>query len=152
MDDEQYVINYDDLDEAVCWRLLSGGGVGRVAFVYDGEPVILPVNFGVTSENVVFRTGDRSMLHELGNGTLVAFEADETDHVAQSGWDVLLKGHLWDVEDESTVPHLDELAVRPWVPGSHDRWMRIVPIAVTGRMITRHRVSHDGRPSYMPPD
>ena len=42
--EHHYVVNYDDLEEAVCWRLVERAFVGRVGFVFDGEPFVLPVN------------------------------------------------------------------------------------------------------------
>ena len=46
---------------------------------------------------------------------------------------------------------LRHLALHPWVEGVQDRWMKIVPSAVTGRITSRHRAPISGIP-YMPPD
>jgi nitroimidazol reductase NimA-like FMN-containing flavoprotein (pyridoxamine 5'-phosphate oxidase superfamily) len=112
--------------------------VGRVGFVYDGEPVVLPVNSQLTDGKIAFRTAGDSMLHELGNGELVAFEADHVDPVAESGWSVLVRGHLWDVTDQALVDRLTSASNHPWAPGPKDRWMVIEPTKVSGRSIMRH--------------
>jgi nitroimidazol reductase NimA-like FMN-containing flavoprotein (pyridoxamine 5'-phosphate oxidase superfamily) len=136
--DGTYVVNYEDLEEAVCWRLVSRVAIGRVGFIYDGEPMVLPVNSMLTEGKIAFRTAGDSMLHELGDGELVAFEADHVDPVAESGWSVLVRGNLWAVDDAALLERLASAAAHPWAPGPKDRWMVIEPTKVSGRSITRH--------------
>ncbi|MFD0533894.1 pyridoxamine 5'-phosphate oxidase family protein [Actinomadura luteofluorescens] len=46
----------EELDRAECMKLLSGGSIGRVAFD-DGEgPTVVPVNYAVEGDSVIFRT------------------------------------------------------------------------------------------------
>lgn len=137
-DEQHYVVNYDDLEVEVCWRLITRVAIGRVGFVYDGEPMVLPVNCVAIDGNIAFRTAGDSMLHNLGEGTRVAFEADHVDPVAESGWSVLVRGNLWEVVDEAARDRLAALPTHPWAPGPIDRWMMIVPTVVSGRSITRH--------------
>ncbi|HEX2783053.1 MAG TPA: pyridoxamine 5'-phosphate oxidase family protein [Ilumatobacteraceae bacterium] len=136
--EHQYIVNYDDVEEAVCWRLASSVAVGRVGFVYDDDPIVLPVNSMVVDGRIAFRTAGDSMLHDLGSGVRVAFEADHFDAVAESGWSVLVRGHLWEVVDDELRNRLIEASTHPWVPGPKDRWMIIEPSVVSGRSITRH--------------
>jgi uncharacterized protein len=136
--EHQYVVNYEDLEESVCWRLVNRVVVGRVGFVFDGEPFVLPVNCAVVDGKIAFRTAGDSMLHTLGDGVRVAFEADHVDPVAESGWSVLVRGELWEVVDEDLRDRLVSAETHPWAPGPIDRWMIIVPSVVSGRSITRH--------------
>jgi hypothetical protein len=39
-----------------CYDLLSPGGVGRVAFTTADAPVVLPVNYAMVGQTVIFRT------------------------------------------------------------------------------------------------
>ena len=137
-EEHHYVVNYDDLEESVCWRLVNRVVVGRVGFIYDDEPMVLPVNCAVVDGNIAFRTAGDSMLHNLGEGARVAFEADHVDPVAESGWSVLVRGNLWELNDEALRAKLVEGTSHPWAPGTIDRWMVIVPSVVSGRSITRH--------------
>lgn len=137
-DEHQYVVNYDDLEESVCWRLISRVAVGRVGFIYDGEPMVLPVNCVVVDGNIAFRTAGDSMLHDLGDGTRVAFEADHVDPVAESGWSVLVRGSLREVLDNELRDRLVAAGSHPWAPGPKDRWMVVTPTVISGRSITRH--------------
>jgi hypothetical protein len=135
---EQHVVNYDDLEESVCWRLVARVAIGRVGFIYDGEPMVLPVNSALVDGKIAFRTAGDSMLHDLGAGERVAFEADHVDPVSESGWSVLVRGNLWEATDDDLLKQLTTSSAHPWAPGPKDRWMVIVPSAVSGRSITRH--------------
>lgn len=139
--EEEYEILVDDLDEATCWRLLSRAGFGRVGFL-DGEEdlVVLPVNAAVVHDRIMIRTAEgTSLARAATSGGRVAFEADHTDRVAESGWSVLVRGHLRDVTDAEERRHVDDLTVRPWMPGPRDVWLTIDPFEVTGRSIHRRR-------------
>ena len=113
-------------------------------FCQDGEPGALPVNCAVADRTIVFRTSADTTFFEFSHGSRVAFEADHTDHIAESGWSVLVRGTLHEVTDPAEIDALASLPVHPWAPGTRDRWMRIVPDNVTGRTISRHLLV-DGR-------
>lgn len=148
-----YDIIIDELGEDTCWRMLARAGLGRIAYVDDDEPVVLPINAGVYNRQVVFRTAEGSSLANKGDGSKVAFEADETNRTEESGWSVLVRGRLWDVTGSPEVEGWSDFAVHPWAPPPRDRWMLIKPTLVTGRTIERHRKVGPGpRVPYMEPD
>jgi nitroimidazol reductase NimA-like FMN-containing flavoprotein (pyridoxamine 5'-phosphate oxidase superfamily) len=126
-----------ELDPDVCWRLVAHAGFGRVAFVRDGEPWVLPVNCVADGRSIVFRTAEGSMLHRLGPRALVTFEADGIDRAAESGWSVLVRGHLREITDGDELAALADGGPEPWAPGPRDQWLRIEPFDVTGRIISR---------------
>jgi uncharacterized protein len=135
-----YEVNLEVPDRATCWRLVARAGFGRVAFFHDDELHVLPVNAAVKGEKVIFRAVTGSRLAQVGNGSMVAFESDEPDPAAESGWSVLVRGSLWDVTDTQMASGWDELTVRSWAPGRHGRWMCLEPTSVTGRVLSRLRV------------
>jgi nitroimidazol reductase NimA-like FMN-containing flavoprotein (pyridoxamine 5'-phosphate oxidase superfamily) len=141
------VVTIDDLVEEVCWHLLAGSRVGRIGFVADEQPWILPVNFVMRGRAVVFRTSEGSMLHGLGDGATVAVEVDHVDHAARTGWSVLARGRAWEVNDPEQIATFADGAVEPWAPGVRDRWLWVVPHSISGRAISRHRL--DARPPYV---
>lgn len=151
---DEYDVAVTELDEETCWRLLARAGFGRVGFVdMDDELVVLPVNAGVHDRRVIFRTAEGTSFARRGDGSMVAFEADHTDTVAEAGWSVIVRGRLWDVSDAPVPAEWHEFAVHPWAPPPRDRWMAIDPVRVTGRMVERHRrVSAGTRVPYMAPD
>ena len=130
----------DDLDIDVCWKLLGAQRVGRVAFVLDGEAIIVPVNHAVDGHTIVFRTGATALLEGLAGGSAMAFEVDGADTAIETGWSVLVRGVASEVTDESERARLARLPLHPWAPGERDRWLRVLPTSVTGRAISRPRV------------
>jgi uncharacterized protein len=150
---EQFDIKMSELDEDTCWRMLARAAVGRIGFVDGDDVVVLPVNAAVRGGRVIFRTAAGSSLAIRADGAKVAFEADHTDRVAESGWSIVVRGRLWDVTDAPESQSWNDASVHPWAPPPRDRWMMIEPHAVSGRMIERRRVMAAGqRVSYMAPD
>jgi uncharacterized protein len=149
----EFVVDMDELDIEVCWWLIARTRFGRVAFVADGVPAVRPVNCGVLNRQVVFRTGADTALGRMTDGSPVAFEVDQTDQAAESGWSVIVTGHLAPVTDADELARLAEFELHPWAPGARDRWMKVTPTEVTGREVTRHRdLTASGQVPYMPPD
>jgi nitroimidazol reductase NimA-like FMN-containing flavoprotein (pyridoxamine 5'-phosphate oxidase superfamily) len=138
----------DDLETEVCWRLLATQPIGRLAFVAEGVPHVYPLNHRVAGHSIVFRTADDAALGELVGGPVVAFEADDADASAETGWSVLAYGRLEVITDDAEVADLAALDVHAWAPGK-DRWVRIRPDHVSGRAISRRRRA-DGSGEFVP--
>ena len=84
----------EELDEDTCLQLISGGGVGRLAYASRFGPAVLPVNYALHDGAVVFRTAEHGPLDEdlrtgIGGAEYrVAFEIDDIDLAGQQGWSV----------------------------------------------------------------
>ena len=121
-----------------CLRLLSSVPVGRVGFFADGEIVILPVNYLVDGQDVIFRTGAGSKLTSVGSKNLVGFEADCYAAPARSGWSVVASGFTEIVDSDAEIRRLDNLGLRSWVDSADaPSWIRIRPTSITGRRVNR---------------
>jgi nitroimidazol reductase NimA-like FMN-containing flavoprotein (pyridoxamine 5'-phosphate oxidase superfamily) len=129
-----------ELDEAESLKLVSRGGIGRIAYQSWFGPAVLPVNYKWHGGAVVFRTTRHSALDEdlqtgiAGGEYLVAFEVDAIDEIGRQGWSVLIQGpahHVSEAERESA----ERAGVEPWPAGERELFMRIVPNRVTGRRI-----------------
>jgi nitroimidazol reductase NimA-like FMN-containing flavoprotein (pyridoxamine 5'-phosphate oxidase superfamily) len=120
-----------------CFRLLASQTVGRLAFLAGDQPLVLPVNFAVVRDVVVFRTGRGSKL-SAALGTKVSFEVDEVDIAAGEGWSVVVQG----VAEEIThTDHWFDEALRrgaapTWMSGGLDHYVRIIPHVISGRRLT----------------
>lgn len=120
-----------ELSRDDCFVLLRTVEVGRVAVARaDRAPLVVPVNFTVDGDAVVFRTDSGTKLQAVTTGP-IAFEADNIDSFRRQGWSVLLEGRAY-VATHWEVGHLD---VAPWAGGRRDHWVRLVPTEVSGRMI-----------------
>ncbi len=119
-----------------CFLLLESVPVGRIGFVAGGEVVILPVNFVVDGQDVVFRTGAGSKLSAVEVGHYVGFEADSYDAATRTGWSVVVNGLAEVVEADAEAARLDGLGVPAWGGTDAGRvWVRIRPMSVAGRRI-----------------
>ncbi|HEY5836335.1 helix-turn-helix domain-containing protein [Streptomyces sp.] len=127
---------FTELGAQECLALLSDHGVGRVAVTTDAGPAILPVNYEVVDETVVFRTAPASA-PSLAADREVAFEVDRIDEALSEGWSVLLLGPAAEVTDADDVRRLQQQAhSSPWAGGNRPVWIRIRPVRITGRRIT----------------
>ena len=75
----------EELDAAECLRLVAGQQIGRVAYNSRSGPMVLPVNYRLFEDSIVFRTAQGSAMDEdLTTGIadaeyLIAFEIDKLD-------------------------------------------------------------------------
>jgi nitroimidazol reductase NimA-like FMN-containing flavoprotein (pyridoxamine 5'-phosphate oxidase superfamily) len=127
----------EDLSSDECFTLLGQETVGRLVYVDDLGPAVVPVNYALAGHAIVFRSEDGSKVRALREHD-VAFQVDRIDEASRSGWSVLVRGTSEEVEFE----HLHELLGRidgyvplPWKKGIHKIWVVITPKLVTGRRL-----------------
>lgn len=125
------------IDRDECLQLLAEHqhSVGRLAFVEARQPAILPVNYALSEDRVIFRTAQGTKLDMALRGAQVAFEIDHVDDVNRTGWSVLVRGR------SDVVTHPDQLllvatsGLTPWAEGEKSNWVVIQPEMVTGRRV-----------------
>jgi transcriptional regulator with XRE-family HTH domain len=123
------------LTEAECLRLLTPGGVGRIAIITPSGPAVFPVNYVMAGQTVVFRTGASTVLAQHSDEQ-VGFEVDHLDEALAQGWSVLVSGQAHRVTDPAELAWLQEnIDVSPWPGGDRETYVRIVPGRITGRRI-----------------
>ena len=131
----------EELDEAESLRLITPGGVGRIAYASRFGPAVLPVNYKWHDGAIVFRTTRHSALDEdlqtgiAGGEYTVAFEIDDIDTARRQGWSVLIQGPAHHVESEAERESATRAGVQPWAGGERELFIRIVPTRITGRRI-----------------
>ena len=115
-------------------NLMGSMSVGRVAFVDEDGPVVLPVNYVLDSDTVLFRTSPANTIGRHLDSATVAFEVDDFDDYTQSGWSVLVRGIATFVpyderaRDHAPLPY-------PWADGSRPLVVRVTPLSMTGRRL-----------------
>ncbi len=130
------IADLETLTTAECWGLLARTQIGRVGLLVDQRPEILPVNYALDGETVLFRTGEGTALNQASM-RVVAFEVDHLDEETHAGWSVLVQGFAQDIGDaiDGTSERLRRLTLMTWAPGARQRWFRIDPDKVTGRRL-----------------
>jgi nitroimidazol reductase NimA-like FMN-containing flavoprotein (pyridoxamine 5'-phosphate oxidase superfamily) len=130
----------EELAEDECLRLISPGGVGRIAYSSRFGPAVLPVNYKLHDKAILFRTAESGPLDEdlrtgiTGAEYIVAFEIDELDEAGRQGWSVLVQGPAHHVTDDDRA-WAENAGVESWAPGDNELFVRIIPIRVTGRRV-----------------
>ncbi len=123
---------FAELDRQECEALLRTQQVGRVGL---STPLVLPVQYAVFDGEVVFRTAPGEKLIAAVLGRTVAFEIDDFDVSARTGWSVIVTGPAEEVVDRSELARLRELDLHPWAGELRDRFVRIRTVEISGRRV-----------------
>ena len=122
------------LSAAKSLSLLSEVQFGRVVFSRDALPAIRPVNHIVDGGSIIIRTHlGAAVLSAIG--MVVGYEADSIDPVTRTGWSVIVIGLAKRVVDVDEAARFEQ-ELKPWVSGTMDHVIRIVPEMVTGFELT----------------
>jgi nitroimidazol reductase NimA-like FMN-containing flavoprotein (pyridoxamine 5'-phosphate oxidase superfamily) len=124
------------LTRAECSALLASGRVGRIGFVVEGDPLVIPVNYRWIDHGdeayVALRTRPDNIVDRAG--PRVAFEVDGIDDLHHAGWSVLVQGTLHHLGDAPAAREL--LDPQPWLGSERDSWLLIAVRSVSGRRLT----------------
>ena len=130
-----------------CLELLGGGVLGRVGLSTPLGPRIVPVNYAMYEDAIVFRTTPYSELGTYGWNTDLAFEIDHIDYEKHQGWSVVALGRAGLVEDPKELAdiraHWDPT---PWAAGRRHLYIKL-----TWRDLTGRRIGSDWSRSTMMP-
>jgi len=116
-----------------CLELLAGRGLGRVSVSIGALPAILPVNYALWDDSVVFRTAPGTKLSAALMGSVVGFEVDDAVDDLSGGWSVLVVGHATEIRDVATLERVRQLPLRTWAAGERDHFVRIPTKHISGR-------------------
>ncbi|MEZ5378037.1 MAG: pyridoxamine 5'-phosphate oxidase family protein [Acidimicrobiales bacterium] len=124
------------IDEATCLELITSTPIGRVGFMSDGAPLVLPVNFAWHEGAVVFRTLEGVKMAAAAEGQAVCFEVDQWDAQTKTGWSVVVRGQAAEVTGWAEIEQLENIGLTPWSREKWRRlWVKIVPTEISGRVL-----------------
>lgn len=127
----------DVLSRQECIDLLASTPIGRIVFTDRALPAVQPVNFRLDGEDIVIRTGTGSKLAAATRDAVVAFEADDFDSQAHTGWSVTAVGHARAVSDPGEIARLSALPLSAWAPGNRDHFIVVRTEQISGRRLWR---------------
>ena len=133
----------EPLDDGECLRLISPGGVGRLAYFGRVGLAVLPVSYKLDHGSIVFRTAlDSPTDEDLRTGMAgaeyqVAFEVDHIDTDTREGWSVLIQGDAHHVDSEAERASVLAAGLESWAGGEREHFLRILPVRITGRRLRR---------------
>lgn len=124
-----------DIGPDGCVALLTQNHFGRVA-VNDGEgPIVLPVNYVLDGDGIVFRSAEGTKVDAALQQAPASFEIDAIDERTRTGWSVVVRGHLTEISDPDDLARVRRLPLRPFVGGDEARFVRLEAREVSGRRI-----------------
>ncbi|GAA4735935.1 pyridoxamine 5'-phosphate oxidase family protein [Modestobacter marinus] len=123
------------LDEAECLRLLDTAPIGRIAFTQGALPAVQPVTFTRGDGEIYVPTHPDSAVAAASRGAVVAFEVDEVDVGARTGWAVTVVGPSRLITDPAEVRRLDGLGTSTSVPPAGHCYVGVQVRLVRGRRI-----------------
>jgi nitroimidazol reductase NimA-like FMN-containing flavoprotein (pyridoxamine 5'-phosphate oxidase superfamily) len=123
------------ITEAECLTLLRSATLGRVGLRIGELPAILPVNYALLDDDVVFHTAAGSKLSAAIMGVRVAFEVDHVDESTGAAWSVLVVGYAEEIRDEATRERVAALGLDSWSPVDLPFVVRIDTREISGRRI-----------------
>jgi uncharacterized protein len=123
------------LGRDTCLRLLATATLGRVGVSIDALPRVLPVNFRFDGRQILIRTGMGTKLDAAANDAVVAFEVDEIDPVAHTGWSVMVTGMARELTDPDELAAAQTPQLARWASGDDHRVIAISTELVSGRRI-----------------
>ena len=123
------------LSRAEAVALLETQEVGRLVYTRRALPAVIPVNYAVCGGAILIWTGSGSSLAQAVRGSVVAFQVDDLNRAAHSGWSVTVTGSAHLVVDESERARARVDGPVPWAPGLKEYLIRIPMTIVTGRWL-----------------
>jgi nitroimidazol reductase NimA-like FMN-containing flavoprotein (pyridoxamine 5'-phosphate oxidase superfamily) len=118
-----------------CLRLLASATLGRVGITFGALPTILPINFRLVGERIVFRTGVGTKLDAGTSNAIVAFEVDDIDPFSHTGWSVVVIGEAGEVTDPDDLTELMKANIPRWAPSGDDRIVSVSTPMISGRRL-----------------
>jgi nitroimidazol reductase NimA-like FMN-containing flavoprotein (pyridoxamine 5'-phosphate oxidase superfamily) len=127
------------LSRSESMALLTRSRVGRLVFTEHALPAVTPVPFAFLADEIVTHSsGDTGLAAAATRGRVLAFEVDDIDPAARTGWSVVVVGEpelVTSAEDRERIDH----ALAPWAPAQQDVCIRLPLTVVTGRRIASTR-------------
>ena len=132
------------LDRSACLRLLGNAHVGRVGFSSGALPVVLPVNFVLLGDSILFRSEDGVKTRAARDSVVACFEVDGFDGLVHNGWSVLATGRLREVDDPEERRRAERLPLASWMSNGMDHYIELGIELLSGRRL-RDRAEGNAR-------
>ena len=125
-----------ELTPEQCWAMLRTEEFGRLAFRLVDEVHIVPINYAVDGDTLLFRTAVGDKLLGVLMGADVAFEIDHFE--GESARSVVVRGTVR-LLDEEEGHRAENVPLRSWVGTRKHNVVEIVPRVVSGRVFDLNR-------------
>lgn len=131
------------LEREECLRLLASSSLGRLGITMGALPTVLPVNYRLIGDRILFRTSLGTKLDAATHNAVVAFEVDDMDPVWHTGWSVVVTGVAREITDPDELEEIELWAIPHWAPDHATRVVEVSTEMISGRRILAGR-THRG--------
>lgn len=121
------------LSRAEAVTLLGTHEVGRLVYTRRALPAVTLVNYAARDGAIWIWTGLAASLAQALRGAVVAFQVDDLDYAARSGWSVTVTGLAEAVTDAAQLARARGEGPVPGAPGFPGYLIRIPLTMVTSR-------------------
>jgi uncharacterized protein len=140
------ILHVMDLNERMsrdqCIRLMGSVPLGRIFYSTQALPAVELVHFTLDSGgDIVIAADAGGKLDAATRGAVVAFEADNADFAARTGWSVTVVGYARPVTDHDEIGRLERSALYPGAPGKHPHFIKVSPSIVSGQRTAAQRLA-----------
>ncbi len=133
-----------------CLALLGTATVGRVGVTSGALPVVVPVDYRLWRDQVVFRAQAGCRLHRAARDAVVSFEVDALGPTYPWGWCVVVTGLARDITDTEADTDTDAVAEPDfaddgwWAAGRDQRIIAVPTDVVAGCRLRARPPAHTG--------
>jgi uncharacterized protein len=120
-----------------CAALLASQRLGRIA-VHESGPLVVPVVYALDDGDIVFRTAPGEKLVAAALHHTVAFEVDDYDLDAGTGWSVVAVGPAEEIVSPDELRRAESFGLPAWAGDARDRYVRVRVQELTGRRLPPH--------------
>jgi uncharacterized protein len=121
-----------------CLQALDAKRIGRLGYPTADGPRIIPVNYVLTDDGIIFRTVPDGEVARNAMDTTCAFEIDDLDEFFESGWSVLAVG-VAQLLTEADFQRLRFGRIpEPWADGPRILFVKLPLLQLSGRQLVPH--------------
>ena len=134
MDYDEDIVS--ELDQEECWAALRADEFARLAYRLGDELDLVPLNYAVDGDTLLFRTAEGSKLLGIVMNPDVVLEIDTYDE--DSAQSVVVHGTARLLEEDE-AHRAETTSLRPWLATLKYNVVEIAPVRITGRRFALSR-------------
>ena len=134
MDYDEDIVS--ELDQEECWAALRADEFARLAYHLGDELDLVPLNYAVDGDTLLFRTAEGSKLLGIVMNPDVVLEIDTYDE--DSAQSVVVHGTARLLEEDE-AHRAETTSLRPWLATLKYNVVEIAPVRITGRRFALSR-------------